>query len=110
MRQHSTRPSLLATLLVAMTIANAASAAEPTTAPADPQEILRQLGSRGVRVHDPSTIIRCKDEFWIFRTGQNTPTLHSKDLITWEPGPPAIANPPAWVKQAVPLNRGADFG
>ncbi len=83
--------------------------AAPAPPGADPQEILRQLGNRGVGVHDPSTIVKCKDDYWVFYTGANTPSYHSKDLITWERGPQANATPPAWVRQAVPLNRGNDF-
>ncbi|HTQ40019.1 MAG TPA: arabinan endo-1,5-alpha-L-arabinosidase [Pirellulales bacterium] len=73
------------------------------------QEMLRRDGNRGIRVHDPSTIVKCKDEFWVFATGTNTPSFHSKDLEHWIRGPRANANPPAWVKQAIPRNRGNDF-
>src|SRR5712664_2708195 len=52
------------------------------------------LSSRGVRVHDPSTIVKCKDEYWVFYTGNGVPSYHSKDLVTWEPGPRAITTTP----------------
>jgi arabinan endo-1,5-alpha-L-arabinosidase len=71
---------------------------------------LEALGSRGVRIHDPSTIVKCKDEYWVFYTGANVPSYRSKDLLHWEPGPRAFTTPPAWVREAVPRNRnGNDF-
>ena len=66
-------------------------------------------GSRGVHVHDPSTIIKCGDEFWVFYTGRGVPSYHSKDLLKWEPGPRVFTNAPAWTDQAVPAHRGAYF-
>jgi arabinan endo-1,5-alpha-L-arabinosidase len=101
--------------IVTMTTTPFAPAAGPTTAPAptpaqlDPQEFLRQMGNRGIYVHDPSTIVHCNDEFWVFYTGQGTPSLRSKDLVHWSRGPRAMATAPTWVHQAVPLNRGTDF-
>jgi arabinan endo-1,5-alpha-L-arabinosidase len=77
-------------------------------APTDPKEILRQLGRRNVRVHDPSAIIKCKNEYWIFYTGVGVPSIHSGDLVNWSAGHRVFAAPPSWVKQAVPANRG-DF-
>jgi arabinan endo-1,5-alpha-L-arabinosidase len=75
----------------------------------DPQAVLKRMGNRGIMVHDPSTIVKCKDEYWVFITGRNTPSFHSKDLVNWTSGPRANANAPAWVAEAVPANRGADF-
>jgi arabinan endo-1,5-alpha-L-arabinosidase len=63
-----------------------------------------------VRVHDPSTIVKSKDEYWVFYTGRGVPSYRSKDLVRWEPGPRAFASPPSWVAEAVPENRGGmDF-
>lgn len=67
---------------------------------------LERLGSRGIRVHDPSTIVRCKDEYWCFYTGWGIASWHSKDLVHWERGPQVFTNPPPWVTKAVPLDRG----
>jgi len=67
------------------------------------------LGSRGVRVHDPSTIIKCKDEYWLFYTGRGVPSYHSKDLVKWESGPRVFTNAPAWGNQVVPEHRGNSF-
>ena len=67
------------------------------------------FGSRGVHVHDPSTIVKCGDEFWVFYTGRGVPSYHSKDLVKWEPGPRVFTNAPAWTDQAVPAHRGGYF-
>ena len=68
-------------------------------------EWLTQLGSRHIRVHDPSTIVKCGDEYWLFYTGPGVASLHSKDLVKWERGPAVFTNAPAWAAQAVPANR-----
>ncbi len=120
MKRH---PYIVASAIVAASIAGIAALAQTPGAPpaaadkaaeakssSEQEEILRRMGGRGVGVHDPSTIVKCKDQYWVFFTGRNTPSWHSKDLINWERGPRANATPPAWVAQAVPLNRsGADF-
>lgn len=80
--------------------------------PLEPEEAQRQakLGSRGIRVHDPSTIIKCGDEYWIFYTGRDIRSYRSKDLIKWMDGPVVFTNAPAWIPEAVPANRGGrDF-
>jgi alpha-galactosidase len=70
---------------------------------------LAELGKRPIRVHDPSTIVKCKDEYWIFYTGRGTPSYHSKDLIDWKPGPRVFEQAPSWVATAVPGNRNMNF-
>jgi arabinan endo-1,5-alpha-L-arabinosidase len=75
----------------------------------DPAELLRRFGSRNVGVHDPSAIIKCKDQYWIFFTGNGTPSIHSTNLIDWVRGPQTFAAAPAWVAQAVPGFRGTSF-
>ena len=67
------------------------------------------FGSRGVHVHDPSTIVKCGNEFWVFYTGRGVPSYHSKDLVKWESGPRVFTNAPAWTDQAVPGHRGSYF-
>ena len=64
---------------------------------------------RNAMVHDPSTIIKCKDEFWVFYTGRGVPSWHSRDLATWERGPGVFTNAPPWVAKAVPANRGMNY-
>src|SRR3974390_1532070 len=41
--------------------------------PDEPARLVK-LGNRGVTVHDPSTIAKCKDEYWIFFTGAGAPS------------------------------------
>lgn len=86
--------------------------AQPAANAPDPAatERLAKLGKRGVRVHDPSTIVRDKDEYWLFFTGRGTPSYRSKDLLTWTNGPLTFTNTIPWVREAVPNNRsGLDF-
>jgi arabinan endo-1,5-alpha-L-arabinosidase len=70
---------------------------------------LQPTATRLVRAHDPSTVVKCKDEYWVFCTGRGLPSYHSKDLRVWESGPRAISNAPAWAAEAVPQNSGRDF-
>ncbi|WP_252852148.1 arabinan endo-1,5-alpha-L-arabinosidase [Aeoliella straminimaris] len=70
---------------------------------------LEQLGSRGIWVHDPSTIVKCKDTYWIFCTGRGVPSYTSQDLKTWNRGPAVLTKPPAWQTEAVPKNRGTGY-
>lgn len=67
------------------------------------------FGSRGVRVHDPSTIVKCDGEYWLFYTGRGVPSYHSRDLMTWLPGPQVFTNAPAWTEEAVPAHRGLSY-
>ena len=64
---------------------------------------------QNVAVHDPSTIVKCKDEFWVFYTGRGVPCYHSKDLVKWERGPAVFTNAPGWVAEKVPANRRLDY-
>jgi len=61
-------------------------------------------GNRDVRVHDPSAITKCKDQYWVFYTGRGIPSCHSRDLLKWERGPAVFTNAPAWTARAVPRN------
>lgn len=80
----------------------------PEPSPEDTAK-LEQMGSRSVRVHDPSTIVKCKEDYWIFYTGRGVMSYHSKDLKNWERGPRIFTNAPAWVAEAVPENRATDY-
>ena len=66
---------------------------------------LEQTASRGIVTRDPSSIVKCKNEFWVFYTGRGVPSYHSKDLVTWEPGPAVFQTAPEWTASAVPANR-----
>jgi arabinan endo-1,5-alpha-L-arabinosidase len=70
---------------------------------------LQQTASRGISTRDPSTIVKCKDEFWVFYTGRGIPSFHSKDLVTWSAGPPVFQTAPEWIAAAVPENRNMSY-
>jgi arabinan endo-1,5-alpha-L-arabinosidase len=46
--------------------------------------------------HDPSTIIQCKDRYYVFYTGQGILSKSSADRVFWAPGPSVFTNPPSW--------------
>jgi arabinan endo-1,5-alpha-L-arabinosidase len=97
---------------IVLAIASAQNRGVPATLPVDPAVAarLQQLGKTNARVHDPSTIVKCKDQFWVFYTGRGTPSYHSPDLLHWEAGPRVFNAPPGWVAKVVPENRsGMDF-
>jgi len=74
-----------------------------------PMPSREEMGMRNARVHDPSTIVKCKDEYWVFNTGNGIISWHSKDLIHWERGQPVFSTPPSWIADAVPGNRRLDY-
>jgi arabinan endo-1,5-alpha-L-arabinosidase len=55
---------LLAGSLAAIALADDAPLASRAGLP------LEQTASRGIITRDPSTILKCKDEFWVFYTGR----------------------------------------
>jgi arabinan endo-1,5-alpha-L-arabinosidase len=96
----------------AQTNTNSAAVTAPASATTNDVEAaaaLAKFGSRGVRVHDPSTIVKCKDEYWIFYTGRGVSSYRSKDLKEWTPGPRIFTNPPSWAAEAVPANQGTHY-
>jgi arabinan endo-1,5-alpha-L-arabinosidase len=66
---------------------------------------LEQSASRGIITRDPSSIVKCKDEYWVFYTGRGVPSYHSKDLVKWERGPAVFKTAPEWIAGIVPENR-----
>jgi arabinan endo-1,5-alpha-L-arabinosidase len=105
--------ALIAGVLMAATLLQAQPQSTPFWAQTNfSSEVSPQMagfGSRGVHVHDPSTIVKCGDEFWVFYTGRGIPSFHSKDLEKWERGPRVFTNAPAWIDEAVPAHRGNSF-
>jgi arabinan endo-1,5-alpha-L-arabinosidase len=91
-------------LLTLLGLAGCSSVVAPANDVSD-AAMLAQAGSRGIRVHDPSTIVQCNGEYWVFYTGRGVPSYHSKDLVTWERGPVVFTNAPAWVAATIPENR-----
>ena len=69
-------------------------------------DALWQLGRRDISVHDPSTIVECKDEFWVFATGRGILSRHSPDLIHWTAGPPVFTRVPPWTTNTIRGNFG----
>ncbi len=53
-------------------------------------------------IHDPSAIIKCKNLYYIFGTGQGIISKSSSDREFWTAGPSVFANAPAWTSNAVP--------
>jgi len=56
-------------------------------------------------VHDP-VIIKEGDTYYVFATGNGTPIIRSKDLVTWERAGQIFAETPSWIATAVPNMRG----
>ena len=52
--------------------------------------------------HDPGSIIKCKDKYYIFYTGQGIFSKSSTDKIFWNGGPGVFANSPNWTTNAAP--------
>lgn len=65
---------------------------------------LEKSASRGIVTRDPSDIVKCKGEYWIFYTGRGVPSYHSKDLVKWERGPAVFETAPSWIASTVPEN------
>ncbi|HEY4329056.1 MAG TPA: family 43 glycosylhydrolase, partial [Phycisphaerae bacterium] len=63
------------------------------------QEISRKMGMRNINVHDPSTIVQCGDEYYLYAT--QMPMFHSKDLVNWTRGPSPISGTLPWTVDAV---------
>lgn len=70
---------------------------------------LEQSASRGIVTRDPSSIVKCKDEYWLFYTGRGVPSYRSRDLVNWVPGPAVFRTAPAWVAEVVPENRNMNY-
>ena len=59
-----------------------------------------------VNVHDPSTIIRQGNRYWVFGTGAGCISRYSSNLVQWLAGPRVFATLPAWVQTVAPGNNG----
>ena len=80
-------------------------AAKPGSQQAIPALPLEQSASRGITTRDPSSIVKCKDEYWVFYTGRGVPSYRSRDLVNWERGPAVFEAAPEWIARIVPENR-----
>jgi arabinan endo-1,5-alpha-L-arabinosidase len=95
--------------LAGVLLATGIAVSGPAYAAEDPREAdARSEPSRrrGMLVHDPSTIVKCKNEYWLFSTGRGIASRRSNDLVQWRIGPRVFSVPPAWTAKAVPANRG----
>ncbi|HEX8329797.1 MAG TPA: family 43 glycosylhydrolase [Hymenobacter sp.] len=54
--------------------------------------------------HDPSSIIKDGNKYWVFTTGRDIYAMFSTDLVTWQSGPRSVFNGarPAWIAGRVP--------
>lgn len=86
-----------------------ADAPKPDSQKTYPILPLEQSASRGIVTRDPSSIVKCKDEYWVFYTGRGVPSYHSKDLVKWENGPAVFKTAPEWIARVVPENRNMSY-
>jgi arabinan endo-1,5-alpha-L-arabinosidase len=70
---------------------------------------LEQSASRGITTRDPSSIVKCKDEYWVFYTGAGVPSYRSRDLVKWGRGPAVFKAAPEWIASIVPENRNMQY-
>ena len=101
---------LLTAMLIGMLALSTAANAQPDSAKPDSGKPLTVLpleesASRGITTRDPSSIVKCKEEYWVFYTGRGVPSYRSKDLVKWERGPAVFKAAPEWIAQIVPANR-----
>src|SRR2546423_1442108 len=101
------RIHLIAIALLLLTF-NATAQTRPAFDPAESQRLIA-LGSRNIRAHDPSTIVRCGDEYWCFCTGRGIRSFHSKDLQHWDLGPRVFEKAPEWNTKVVPGTRELNY-
>jgi hypothetical protein len=72
-------PRLLVAAMFIGTLAfSSAAHAQSEPAKPDPQKStivlpVEQSASRGITTRDPSSIMKCKDEYWAFYTGRGVP-------------------------------------
>ncbi|WP_082017230.1 family 43 glycosylhydrolase [Hymenobacter sp. DG25B] len=62
-----------------------------------------------IGVHDPSTMVKDGNKYWIFATGQGIYSMYSTDLVNWTAGPkPVFVNNayPSWINTKVPDFKG----
>jgi len=95
----------LGTLAFSATVIAQTNSARPNSRNSFPVLPLEQSASRGIVTRDPSSIVKCKDEYWVFYTGRGVPSYHSKNLVKWERGPAVFKTAPEWIIKIVPENR-----
>jgi arabinan endo-1,5-alpha-L-arabinosidase len=104
------RAAMLIEILAVSSTTNAQS--DPAKSGPGKQSVVLPLeasASRGISTRDPSSIVKCKAEYWVFYTGRGVPSYHSKDLVKWEHGPSVFTTPPEWIAKVVPENRNMNY-
>jgi arabinan endo-1,5-alpha-L-arabinosidase len=105
---------LFAPMLTGMLALPSAANAQHEPAKSDTQKSipvlpLEESASRGITTRDPSSIVKCKEEYWVFYTGRGVPSYHSRDLVKWERGPAVFKAAPEWIAKIVPENRNMQY-
>jgi arabinan endo-1,5-alpha-L-arabinosidase len=59
-----------------------------------------------LQIHDPSTILKCGDSYWVFGTGTGILSRFSKDMVNWTEGPRVFAQAPTWTTEVNPRSFG----
>jgi arabinan endo-1,5-alpha-L-arabinosidase len=101
--------ALMGTLSCSVSAQAQADAARPGSQKSNAVLPLEQSASRGITTRDPSSIVKCKDEYWVFYTGRGVPSYRSRDLVKWEHGPAVFQVAPEWIAQVVPANRNMSY-
>ena len=58
-----------------------------------------------VGAHDPSSIVKDGNKYWVFTTGVGIPSLYSTDLLNWTAAPRTVftaGTKPSWIAAKVP--------
>ena len=98
------RATRSAARLFSTALAIALLVASCTSSPA-----LAQLLTGNLGIHDPSSVMKLDGRYYVFATGNRTPSKVSDDRINWSAGPTVFSSAPSWVASAVPNNRNANF-
>jgi arabinan endo-1,5-alpha-L-arabinosidase len=93
-------------LLLHNLVTATAQDAPPAPAVPSPDAILQSRGKIDVRVHDPSSIVRCKGDYWMFSTGNGITAWRAPDLKGWAQIGRVFTNLPPWVPTVAPSHRG----
>src|SRR5579859_6879909 len=96
---------LIGTLAISVAANAQADSAKPDSGKSFAVLPLEQSASRGISTRDPSSIVKCKGDYWVFYTGRGVPSYHSRDLVKWERGPAVFQTAPEWIAKIVPENR-----
>lgn len=58
-----------------------------------------------IGAHDPSSIVKDGNKYWVFTTGTGIPSLYSTDLLNWTAAPRPVftaGTKPSWIAAKVP--------